>query len=77
MERFVRIANRWKPLTVITKRSILDVAASLDPPMKPLEKDYVEVFKDKYAQTPFVQVVPPWMTDLYGCEFFSLPFVCN
>ena len=31
MERFVIIANGWKPLTIITKRSILDVAAVLDP----------------------------------------------
>ena len=32
MERFVIIVNGWKPLTVITKRSILDIAAVLDPP---------------------------------------------
>ena len=32
MERFVIIVNGWKPLTIITKRSILDVAAVLDPP---------------------------------------------
>ena len=35
MERFVIIVNGWKPLTIITKRSILDVAAALDPPLKP------------------------------------------
>ena len=34
MERFVIIVNDWKPLTIITKRSILDVAAVLDPPLK-------------------------------------------
>ena len=28
-ERFVMIVNDWKPLTIITKRSILDVAAVL------------------------------------------------
>ena len=33
MERFVIIVNDWKLLTVITKRSILDVAAALDPPL--------------------------------------------
>ena len=27
------IFNSWKPLTIITKRSILDVAATLDPPL--------------------------------------------
>ena len=31
MERFVIIVNGWKALTIITKHSILDVAAVLDP----------------------------------------------
>ena len=31
MERLLE--HCWKPLTVITKRSILDVAAVLDPPL--------------------------------------------
>ena len=33
LERFVIIVNGWKPLTIITKRSVLDVAAALDPPL--------------------------------------------
>ena len=33
MERFVIIVNGFQPLTMITKRSILDVAAVLDPPL--------------------------------------------
>ena len=33
MERFVIIVNGRKPLTIITKHSILDVAAVLDPPL--------------------------------------------
>ena len=33
MERFVIIVNGFQSLTIITKRSILDVAASLGPPM--------------------------------------------
>ena len=33
IERFVIIVNCWKPLTIISKRSILDVAVALDPPM--------------------------------------------
>ena len=33
MERFVIIVNGRKPLTIITKLSILDVAAVLDPPL--------------------------------------------
>ena len=35
MERFVILVNGWNSLTIITKRSILDVAASLDPPLMP------------------------------------------
>ena len=34
MDLFVIIANGWKPLTIITKCSILDVAAVLDPPLE-------------------------------------------
>ena len=33
MERFVIIVNGMKPLTIIIKLSILDVAAVLDPPL--------------------------------------------
>ena len=36
MEHFVIIVNVWNSLTIITKRTILDVAAVLDPPLKPL-----------------------------------------
>ena len=34
MERFVIIVNGLQPLTIITKLSILDVAAALDPPLE-------------------------------------------
>ena len=33
MECFVIIVNGFQPLTIITKRSILNVAAVLDPPL--------------------------------------------
>ena len=33
MGRFVVIVNVWKRSTIITKRSISDVAAALDPPL--------------------------------------------
>ena len=33
MERFVITVNGFQPLTIIINHSILDVAASLDPPM--------------------------------------------
>ena len=34
MECFVIIVNGFQPLTIITKRSILDVVAAQDPPLK-------------------------------------------
>ena len=34
MERFVIIVNSWRPLTIITKRSVLDVTAALDPSLE-------------------------------------------
>ena len=33
MEHFVIIVNGFQLLTIITKRSILDIAAALDPPL--------------------------------------------
>ena len=33
MECFVIIVSRWKPLTIITKNSIWNVAVALDPPL--------------------------------------------
>ena len=35
----------WKPLTIITKRSILDVAAEIDPP---LDMIHIRVDFDKF-----------------------------
>ena len=33
IDRFVITVNGFQPLTIITKHSILDVAATLDPPL--------------------------------------------
>ena len=40
MELFVIIVNGFQPLTIITKSSILDVAAALDPPLRDLFRTY-------------------------------------
>ena len=34
MEHFVTIVNGFQPLTIVTKCSILDIAAVLDPPLQ-------------------------------------------
>ena len=35
----------WKPLTIITKRSILDVAAVLDPPLMIIYFNLFTIYK--------------------------------
>ena len=45
MERFGIIVNGWKPLTIITNRSILDVAVVLDPPLKTHKYDSMSLIK--------------------------------
>ena len=40
-EQFVIVVNGFQPLTIITKRSILDVAAALDLPLSSYAKSYV------------------------------------
>ena len=46
MERFVIIVNCWKLLTIITKHSILDVAAALDPPLIMIQTTFETMHKN-------------------------------
>ena len=50
MEHFVIIVNGFQPLTIITKRSILDVAAALAPPLYDcvLKRDFCNIINEKY-----------------------------
>ena len=48
MEHFVIIVNGWKPLTVITKSSILNVAAVLDPPLHPAQNPFCSISFRKF-----------------------------
>ena len=43
VERFVIIDNGFQSLTIITKRSILDVAAVLDPPLDAVKNQTLSV----------------------------------
>ena len=49
IELFVIILNGWKPLTIITKCSIFDAAAALDPPLKVISQHVINslIFIDK------------------------------
>ena len=49
-ECFVIIVNGCKPLTIITKRSIMDVAAVLDPPLELVGKTFL---MSKLSFNPF------------------------
>ena len=51
MKRFVIIVNGWKPLTIITKRSILDVPADLDQPLRSNRKR-CEIYLKLIIKTP-------------------------
>ena len=66
MECFVIIVNGFRPLTVITKRSILDVAAALDPPLHSFYNgDWNnEIFNSPVFFTPenCVRNQAPWAT---------------
>ena len=54
MGRFVIIVNGWKPLTIITKRFILDVAAVLDLPLlkdDTIPNDLTDIFSNSQENT--------------------------
>ena len=42
MERYVLTVNGWKPLTIITKRFTLDIAAVPDPPLRYMMEEYLD-----------------------------------
>ena len=52
MERFVLIVNGWKPLTITTKCSILNVAAILDPHLILLLKSSPSCLSFESSETP-------------------------
>ena len=59
MEHLVTIVNGCKPLFVITKRSILDVAAVLDPPVTYInEKKYLPD-KTSFGTQSSIECLPP------------------
>ena len=55
MKHFVIIVNGWKPLTIITKSSILDVAAVLGPPLYILFQPNVMELNKNSHQKYFVK----------------------
>ena len=60
MERFVIIVNGFQPLTIITKRSILDVAAALDPPLFTLNYQFFVLDTGMYPPIHHFDVINTW-----------------
>ena len=72
MERFVILVNGWKPLTIITKRSILDAAAVLDPSVSgvPSASSVVKCLEDFKKMTGFYIFFYPFFS--WVCTFISI-----
>ena len=52
------IVDDWRPLTIITNHSILDVAAVLDPPLKKLrENKFIMAVSNKDIDSRLAQLV--------------------
>ena len=66
MERFVTIVNGWKPLTIIAKRSILDVAAALDTPLTNHLTNFIDWYYSLFSYFIECQllIVWDWKNDL-------------
>ena len=56
MEHFVMIVNGWKPLTIITKRFILDDGAALDSPLTGLFLRSQKTLENVGKRQPCLQV---------------------
>ena len=71
MEHFVLIVNGWKPLTIITKRSILDVAAVIDPPLLTVKDRQIWscIQHHLYLPAVFQIVEKKWKLDILGVFF--------
>ena len=70
------IVNGWKPLTIITKCSILDVAAVLDPPLGFEELvDTIRILYDDVADDPLQYFRTPTSVDIVGMHQALLRFL--
>ena len=69
MEHFVMIVDGCKPLTVITKCSILDVAAVLDPPLTFSKRRALREHKSHFRER--------WYVNNYTCSSLILCLVDN
>ena len=71
------IVNDWKPLTIITKHSILDAAAALDPPLGAIHGTEIErpFLAAKGFNTNLVQFLPKHHVIISNVDVCS--FMCT
>ena len=65
MERFMIMVNGFQPLTIITKRSILDVAVALDASLLKIQNEVLDIFSFSEKGLCYISV----------CFSFFLPVV--
>ena len=75
MDRFAIIVNVWKLWTIITNRSILGVAAALDPPLASPLFSKNEAWKKKQAKSWF-DVTMGRFDGAEVCEFVGIYTLC-
>ena len=56
MDQFVIIVNGWKPLTIFTESSILDVAAVLDPSLESFAGLIVRPCQTLYSENNYITI---------------------
>ena len=85
MEHFVIIVNGFQPLTIVTKSSILDIAAVLDPPLqlilkveKPTAQTYFEKkFKNPELELKVIYTLPIRVTTNTNLRIFQYRLLHN
>ena len=76
MESFEIIVNGFQPLTIITKRFILDVAAVLDPPLTTmLSKRIIYQFSKRKTQRLYVDQNKKCYHLRYDCQLNASLYV--
>ena len=76
MERFVITVNSWKPLTIITKLSISDVAAVLDPPLSQMINAMVYLWSWNNSTYMTILLIPYFLLQVWKTVILDLEKTC-
>ena len=76
MERFVITVNSWKPLTIITKLSISDVAAVLDPPLSQMINAMVYLWSWNNSTYMTIFLIPYFLLQVWKTVILDLEKTC-